>query len=213
MPLDDAARLAQRTGPQRKGCFAAMNWVSTAGLQSSMNAPGEGTRPTAPWLLIQERVLGSWERLCKVGVPDAEYVTVPRRIPPGKRPRGYVGRAEVHGCWRACPTAVFSCGFPAFNAKVTFHQKALVPPTYGVSVALCPQGIGLLAQPNRKESTRQQGVLKDIEDDAIRMLTPLVKYRRAPQCCCTLHVPPLNPPSGPAADVTGPPGSERCFHS
>lgn len=37
--------------------------------------------------------------------------------------------------------------FPAFNAKVTFHQNALVAPTYGGSVPACPQGIGLQTPP------------------------------------------------------------------
>ena len=45
--------LTRRTDPFRKGCFAAMNWWS------SMHAPGEGTRPSDPWLVLNERVLSS----------------------------------------------------------------------------------------------------------------------------------------------------------
>ena len=45
--------LTRRTDPLRKGCFAAMNW------RSSMHAPGEGTRPSDPWVIINERVLSS----------------------------------------------------------------------------------------------------------------------------------------------------------
>ena len=41
--------LTRRTDPLRKGCFAAMNWRSTAGRQSSKHAPGKGTRLTAQW--------------------------------------------------------------------------------------------------------------------------------------------------------------------
>jgi hypothetical protein len=36
-----------------------MNWQSAARLQSSMHAPGEGTRPTDPWLVLNERALSS----------------------------------------------------------------------------------------------------------------------------------------------------------
>jgi hypothetical protein len=49
----EANGLTRRTDPQRKGCFAAMNW------QSSMHAPGGGTRPSAMWLGLNERVLSS----------------------------------------------------------------------------------------------------------------------------------------------------------
>jgi hypothetical protein len=45
--------LTRRTDPFRKGCFAAMNWWS------SMHAPGEGTRPSDPWFVLNERVLSS----------------------------------------------------------------------------------------------------------------------------------------------------------
>ena len=34
-----------------------MNWRAAARLQSSTHAPGEGTRPTDPWLGLNERVL------------------------------------------------------------------------------------------------------------------------------------------------------------
>jgi hypothetical protein len=45
--------LTRRTDPLRKGCFAAMNWWSL------MHAPGEGTRPSDPWFVLNERVLSS----------------------------------------------------------------------------------------------------------------------------------------------------------
>ena len=176
-----------------------------------MKAPGECTRPATPRLPIHERGLGSWWRLCKVGLPDGDFVMVPRRIPPRRAPQGIRGANEGSGRAGRPTCPLFSRGFPALNANVTFHQKALVAPTYGGSVASCPQGIGLPAQPDRKESTRQQRVFKDIEDDAIRMLTPLVKYRRASQCCRTLHVLPETAASSPAADVTGSPSSLRPF--
>ena len=35
--------------PSTEGLFAAMNWRSAARIRSSTHAPGEGTRPTAPW--------------------------------------------------------------------------------------------------------------------------------------------------------------------
>jgi hypothetical protein len=51
--------LTRRTDPPRKGCFAAMNGLSTARLRSSMHAPGEGPRPTAMEIEGRE-VLPGW---------------------------------------------------------------------------------------------------------------------------------------------------------
>ena len=75
------ADLTRRTDPLQPGCFAAMNWRSAARLQSSRHAPGEGTRPSDPWVIINERVFSSLVANKKAGCPvsaDTMASSVPR---------------------------------------------------------------------------------------------------------------------------------------
>ncbi len=83
--------LTRRTDPLRKGCFASMNWRSSvqapgegtrpsamelvgrvpprgAASLISLSTPGEGTRPSAMWLGLNERVLSSLGDAKKAGV-------------------------------------------------------------------------------------------------------------------------------------------------
>ena len=88
--------LTRRTDPLRKGCFGAMNW------RSSTPAPGEGTRPSDPWLGLNERDLSSLvaAKIAKKAAPSLSPTSAPPRLcaktsPPHPPPDRKQSRAEA----------------------------------------------------------------------------------------------------------------------
>jgi hypothetical protein len=114
--------LLRRTDPLRKGCFAAMNGRSAGRLQSSVHAPGEGTRPTASAEVHRDRT-----RLFLLSFSIPIPIPIPTRA-------ARVDWAGFSSAWGLCGLSVSYSGAMERRSDLGVRGEGVLSPLPGLGI-------------------------------------------------------------------------------